>query len=220
MFGWSGWGYTYMEEHMYGDNFVTKMRMFDKTWTDTNNFFSAGTAISAHCADPARAMMILELVNTDPDFATMMRFGIEGEHWTTNDEGKMTFEGTKNAVAGERAYYYWYMAPVGNLTIVNAPETLTGPDSVMLKNMMALNDSCIKAAHLGFSFDTAPVTNQVAACTSVELEYKNDLNRGQLADTDEVTDIVAEFVDKLNANGVNDIIAEVQSQIDAWKAAK
>jgi len=220
VFGWVGWGYTYMEEHMYGDNFVTKMRMFDKTWTDTNNFFSAGTAISANCATPDVAMQILELVNTDADFATMMRFGIEGEHWTYDADGKMTFDGTKNAIAGERAYYYWYMAPVGNLTIVNAPETLTGPDSIMLKNMMALNDSCIKAQHLGFSFDTAPVTNQVAACTSVELEYKNDLNRGQLADADEVADIVSEFVDKLNANGVADVIAEVQSQIEAWKAAK
>ena len=109
---------------------------------------------------------------------------------------------------------------MGNLTIVNAPETLTGPDSVMLKNMMALNDSCIKAQHLGFSFDVTPVTNQIAACTSVELEYKNDLNLGQLADADEVTDIVAEFVDKLNANGVADVIAEVQSQIEAWEAAK
>ena len=220
VFGWVGWGYTYMEEHMYGDNFVTKMRMFDKTWTDTNNFFSAGTAISANCATPDVAMQILELVNTDADFATMMRFGIEGEHWTKDADGKMTFDGTKNAVAGERAYYYWYMAPVGNLTIVNAPETLTGPDSIMLKNMMALNDSCIKAQHLGFSFDVTPVTNQIAACTSVELEYKNDLNRGQLADEDEVTEIVAEFVDKLNANGVADVIAEVQSQIEAWEAAK
>ena len=165
-------------------------------------------------------MMILELVNTDPDFATMMRFGLEGEHWRYDDEGKMTFEGTENEKPGERTYYYWYMAPVGNLTIVRAPETLTGPDGIMLTNMMALNDSCIKAQHLGFSFDTAPVTNQVAACTSVELEYKNDLNRGQLADADEVTDIVAEFVDKLNANGVADVIAEVQSQIEAWEAAK
>ncbi|MBQ8955271.1 MAG: ABC transporter substrate-binding protein [Clostridia bacterium] len=220
VFGWVGWGYTYMEEHMYGDNFVTKMRMFDKTWTDTNNYFSAGTAISSHCAEPARAMMVLNLVNTDPDFATMMRFGIEGEHYTYDADGKMTFEGTKNAVAGERAYYYWYMAPIGNLTIVRAPETLTGPDSVMLKNMMALNDSCIKAQHLGFSFDTAPVTNQVAACTSVELEYRDDLVLGQLADADEVTDVVTEFVDKLNANGVADVIAEVQSQIEAWEAAK
>ena len=108
----------------------------------------------------------------------------------------------------------------GNLTIVNAPETLTGPDSIMLKNMMALNDSCIKAQHLGFSFDTAAVTNEIAACTSVELEYKNDLNRGTLADADDVTETVAEFVDKLNANGVDVIIAEVQSQIEAWNAAR
>jgi putative aldouronate transport system substrate-binding protein len=221
VFGFSGWGYTYISEHMiYGDKFSQKMRMFDKTWTDTNNFFSAGTAISAHCADPARAMMILNLVNTDPDFATMMRFGIEGEHYRYDEDGKMTFEGTKNSDPTNRAYYYWYMAPIGNLTIVRAPESMTGPDGIMLTEMARLNESCIQAQHLGFSFDTTPVTNQVAACTSVELEYKNDLNRGQLADEDEVRDIVAEFVDKLKANGVDEVIAEVQSQIEAWEAAK
>jgi len=220
VFGWVGWGYTYMEEHMYGDNFVTKMRMFDKTWTDTNNFFSAGTAISANCATPDRAMMVLNLVNTDSEFATMMRFGFAPDYWTTDAEGKMTFEGTKNEKPGERAYYNWYMAPVGNLTIVNAPEKLTGPDGIMLKNMMALNDSCIKAQHLGFTFDTAPVVNEVAACTSVEMEYKNDLVRGQLADEDDVKDTVAEFVDKLNANGVATVIDEVTKQIAAWEAAR
>lgn len=220
VFAQVGWGYTYGQSDMWGSACETDIRMFDKMWTDTNNFFSAGTAISSKCANPEAAMKVLEVVNTDPTFATMMRFGLEGEHWTTDADGKMTFEGTKNADSTKRAYYNWYMAPVGNLTIVNAPETLTGPDGIMLTNMMKYNEECIMAAHMGFVFDQAAVANEVAALANVESEYRDELVKGQLADADEVVEIIDEFNAKLTENGIDTVIAEVQSQIDAWKAAK
>lgn len=221
IFGWVGWGYTYMQEHLYGDAFTTKMKMYDTIWTDTSNFHSAGTAISSKCAEPERAMMLLNLLNTDSKLATMMRFGIEGTHYTYDDEDKMTFEGTKNDVSsGDRPYYYWYMAGVGNLTIVNAPEDLTGPDNIMITNMMEYNNSCLSGNHMGFVFDTKPVVNEVAACTNVVAEYQNELVKGQCSSQEEVQEIVEEFVAKLKANGVDTIVSEVQSQLDAWKAAR
>lgn len=220
IFGWVGWGYTYMEKNMFGPNFETKMRMFDNMWTDTNNFYSAGTAISSKCANPERAMMVLNLVNTDPKLATMLRFGIEGKHYMRDAEGKMTFAGSSNEDPSNRAYYHWYAAPLGNLTIVEAPETLTGPDGIMLKNMIEYNNSCIQAAHLGFVFDISNVKTEVAALASVEAEYQSDLALGQLSSEDEVREIVAEFKDKLKANGVDKVIAEMQAQLDAWKAAR
>lgn len=220
IFGWTGWGFTYMEEHMYGDNFVTKMKMCENIWTETNNFYSAGTAISANCAEPERAMMILNLVNTDPEFATMMRFGIEGEHWKYDDEGKMTFAGTKNEDPASRAYYHWYMAPIGNLTIVNAPEQLIGPDGIMLKNMVKLNQECVVPTHMGFVFDTTPVLNEVAACTNVVAEFQKDIATGQFGSEEEVDEVIDEFNEKLTANGVDKVVAEVQKQIDEWMAAK
>ena len=132
----------------------------------------------------------------------------------------MTFAGTKNEDPSSRAYYNWYMAPVGNLLIVNAPEQLAGPDGVMLTNMAKYNDECVVPAHMGFVFDTTPVTNEIAACTNVVAEFSKDIRTGQLGSEDEVRDVVAEFNDKLTANGVDAIVAEVQSQIDAWVAAK
>lgn len=222
MFGWPGWGYTYMQEHLYGDAFTTKMVVNKYIWTDTNNYFSAGTAISANCAEPERAMMILNLVNTDPDFATMWRFGIEGEHYIINEQGKMQFEGSKRN-SGDRAdwgYYYWYAAPVGNLTIVKAPESLTGPDGIMLKEMIRYNNEAVRPRHMGFVFDINPVSNELAACTNVVMEYRDVLRNGQLESQEAVERAVAEFVSKLKANGVDKIVAECQKQIDAWEASK
>ena len=216
-----GWGYTYMEKHLFGDAFTTRMKMFDKIWTDTSNFYSAGTAISANSANPERAMMILNLVNTDPFFATTMRLGIEGMHYVYDADGKMQIGGERNS--GDRpewGYYYWYAAPVGNLTIVNAPESMTGPDGIMLTKMMEYNQSCLKAAHMGFVFDMEPVRNEIAACTNIVSEYQMELIRGQLGSEDEVREIWEEFNEKLSANGVDAIVAEAQAQMDAWKAAK
>ncbi len=220
VFAQLGWGYTYGQSNMWGDAVETDIRLFDKMWTDTNNFFSSGTAISSQCSNPEAAMKVLNLVNTDSEFATMMRFGLEGEHWTRDAEGKMTFEGTKNSDPTNRSYYNWYMAPVGNLTIVEAPEGLTGPDGIMLTNMAKYNDECIKAAHMGFVFNQAAVQNEVAALTNVQAEFTPDLIRGRGADEDDVRATVEEFNAKLAENGLDKVIAEVQAQIDAWKAAK
>ena len=218
----TGWGYTNMQEHIYSEAWTSKMMMADVIWTETNNYFSAGTAISANCKNPERALMFLELVNTDPFVATLMRFGVEGIHWAKTEDGDMTFdfEGSRNAEVGNRGYYYWYNAPVGNLTIVNAPKSLVGEDNIMMKNMMKYNAECIVPAHLGFVFDTAPVVNEVAACTSIVLEYQEDLVNGRCASPEEVEAIVAEFREKLAANGAAEIVAEVQRQVDAWMAAK
>ena len=72
-------------------------------------------------------MMVMELVNTDPYVATLLRFGIEGEHYLIDGDGNMTFDGSpRNSDPANRGYQYWYGASFGNLTIVDAPESFTG----------------------------------------------------------------------------------------------
>jgi putative aldouronate transport system substrate-binding protein len=216
----TGWGYLYMQEHLYSDLFVTKMRMSDHIWTATDNLHSAGTAISSNCANPVNAMKVLELVNTDPFVATMLRFGVEGIHWTRNEDGGMTFKGTTNEDPANRAYYFWYLAPAGNLTIVNAPEELVGPDNLLMEQMVEYNQKALLPPHMGFVFDPSPVANQVAAVSSVVQEYQKELTNGQSVSQDEVVEMVEEFREKLVQNGSEVIVAEVQRQIDEWKAAQ
>lgn len=193
-------GYTYQQEHLFSDAWTSKMVMSDHIWTETNNYYSAGTAISANCKNPERAMMVLNLVNTDPFVATLMRFGVQGVHWDYDANGEMTFnfEGSRNAEVGNRGYYYWYNAPVGNLTIVNAPKDLVGPNNEMMTEMNRLNAECVIPSHLGFGFDTSVVTNELAACTSIVLEYQEDLANGKCASQEEVEKIVEEFRAKLH----------------------
>ena len=214
----SGWGFTYIDDHLYSQDYTTRLKVAENIWTDTNNYTSTGSAISANCANPERAMMVLEEINTDPYLATMLRFGIEGEHWTLDDTGNMTFEGTKNEDPANRGYYFWYGASFGNLTIVNAPESLTGPDNIMLTKIEEYNNSARVPSHMGFVVDTTPITNEIAACNNVVAEYANTLAKGQYDSQEAVDAAVDAFNEKLEANGLSKILEEIQSQIDAWNS--
>jgi putative aldouronate transport system substrate-binding protein len=220
VFGYVGWGYTYMPEHLFGDAFTTRMVEPARVWTDTQNYYSAGTAISAASKNPERAAMFLELVNTDPFVATMMRFGVEGQHYRKDAQGRMTFAGTRNENAAQRGYYYWYNAPVGNLTIVQAPEDHAGPNGIMFTKMNQFNRDAKQPVYMGFSFDIQPVSNEIAACTSVVMEYRDTLRRGQAGSEAEVDRLIDEFNAKLKANGLDRIIAEAQRQANAFLASR
>ena len=213
------WGFTWVDEHIFSNDINTKLKVFDDIYTDSDNYTSAATAISANCKNPERAMMVLELFNTDPYLATLIRFGVEGEHWTTTEDGKMTFAGTANEDPANRAYYYWYGNDFGNLTITQTPEEMGGPDGIMFEKMIEYNNNAKLAAHMGFVLNTDNIQNEIAACSNVVQEYA-DLTTGHYNSQEEVDAALDAMIAKLKANGVDKILAECQAQIDAWAASQ
>lgn len=213
------WGFTWVDEHIFSESITTKLKVFDNIYTDADNYTSAATAISANCADPERAMMVIELFNTDPYVATLIRFGVEGEHWTTDENGNMTFKGTANEDPSNRAFYYWYGNDFGNLTITRTPEDVGGPDGIVFDKMIECNNSAKLAAHMGFVLNTDNIQNEIAACTNVVQEF-SALTTGHYNSQEEVDAALDEMIAKLKANGVDKIVAECQAQIDAWNAAQ
>ena len=126
----------------------------------------------------------------------------------------------RNSDPASRGFYMWYAAPLGNLLIVNAPEELTGPNNTLLTEMERLNEECINANNMGFSFNTENVVNEVAACTNIVAQYQEDIANGKLNSQEDVEAYVNEFREQLKANGVDTIVAEVQRQLDEWMAAR
>ena len=126
----------------------------------------------------------------------------------------------RNSDPAARGYYMWYAAPLGNLLIVNAPADLTGPNNELLTEMARLNAECAIPTHMGFSFNTENVVNEVAACTNIVMQYQSDIATGKLNSQEDVEAYVNEFREQLKANGVDTIVAEVQRQIDEWMAAR
>ena len=162
------------------------------------------TAITANCKNPERAMMLLNAVNTDPVLYNMLCFGIEGVHYNLENGYAIPVDGTTYDPKDDWAIgnqFYGYLRE--------------GQSADTWEVTKALNDSAIAVPTLGFSFDPSSVSTQVAAVASVVDEYYKTLVFGAL----DPETIYPEFLAKLEAAGVNDILTEMQTQIDAWLAA-
>ena len=72
--------------------------------------------------------------------------------------------------------------------------------------------------NLGVVFNQDPVVNEIAACAGVIEEYKKPLMKGAYP-AEEIEAKCAEFVEKLNANGMQKIVDEAQKQLNEWRAA-
>ncbi len=206
----AGSGYVSCPDHFFGGEYFADWLPFSRVAT-TNYLHQATECISANSKNPERALMVLDLINTDQYVATTLRFGIENVHWTKNEDGSIKLIGTNENKGG---HYYWYGAQFGAITEILIPED---QDQNMMTLIKEANASAISDTNLGFIFDPTPVKNEIAACNNVIGEYESQLQYGyvELEDVDAVVD---EFIAKLNANGAQKIVDEAQKQLDAWRA--
>lgn len=216
-FGWGNVTIELNEREAYEQELVQPQQPF----TYTGYVQAVMQAISASSKNPERAVMLMELVFSDPQVSTTLRFGIEGTHWNKTEKDGVTrvdFTGTSNEIPAERkdkgGFYLWYHAEQGNLFTAYLPLTI---NDAFFTNLSALNEAAIPSVNMGFSIDSAPITNELSAVIGVVAEYNPDLSYGFFENYDARID---EFIAKLKANGSEKIVAEAQSQLDAWRAAQ
>ncbi|HCS73211.1 MAG TPA: hypothetical protein DIW17_04960 [Clostridiales bacterium] len=211
-------GYIEIKPDMYAGR-ETVLTTADFSVMTTMYVQSSVQALSHQTNNPERALMFLELLNTDKELANMVRFGIEGEHYLYNDEDRLDVTiSPRNANVGsysDYAYYYWYGYQFGNIVAGDLPSAV----STNFSNLLAeLNDNSIQDTNLGFLIDTSSITNEFAACSNVIAEYASGTNlaSGMVEDVDGTVDA---FIAKLQANGSQKIIDEVQRQLTDWRAS-
>ncbi|MDR1503542.1 MAG: DUF3502 domain-containing protein, partial [Prevotella sp.] len=69
---------------------------------------------------------------------------------------------------------------------------------------------------LGFSFDTTPIQNEIATISNIIAQYRPGLECGMV----DPAQGLPEFIKILDAGGAEKIVAEIQRQLDLWKASK
>lgn len=211
-----GSGYVTVAKNQSSKDWDTMMIPFADRIVTTNYLHNAVECVSATSKNPERALMVLDLINTDNFVATALRFGIEGTHWNMSDEqGVLDFTGTKNEDAANRGHYYWYGAQFGAIVHSYVP---AGYPANFTELILNANASAISDTNLGFIFDPTPVKNEISACNAVIDEYTVNLKFGFIPE-DEVDANVDAFLAKLEASGASKIVAEAQAQLDAWRAA-
>ncbi len=208
-----GSGYLSVAKNHVSDLFNSNMLASDSVVMTTNYVHQAANCISFTSKNPERAMMALELINTDPYVATMLRFGIEGTHYNKNADGQVTFEGTLNADQSNRAFYSWYGAQFGSLEAVSIP---VGYPADLFAQMQAVNASATPTGNMGFVFDPTPVQNEVAACSAKAGEYTTNFVFG-FVETDQLDTVLAEMRQGLIEAGIEKVVAEVQRQLDEFR---
>lgn len=174
-------------------------------YVDTTSSRGAMMAISTASANPERAMMFLNLLNTDPYLMTLLNYGVEGVHYDLDDNGCVVF-------TDKRADYQPWTNGMGNVTIL-PPTADQGAD--FWQGFKDYYGAAGEVPTLGFTFDPEPVKTELAAVVNISNEYALALDTGAAPEG-----ALDEFLGKLDAAGMQKVVDEANAQLEAYLASK
>jgi putative aldouronate transport system substrate-binding protein len=147
--------------------------------------------------------------------------GLEGRDWvdtglgSSEDDKVVTFPDGLDAFSVPY-YAYFTCGIMGNEYIDWLYVGADGTVSDRRAEHKEFMENAVISPIYGFTMDTANVKTAVASISNVESQYLGGLLTGEL-DPDVY---IPEFISALENAGINDVITEAQSQLDAWEASK
>lgn len=191
---------------------VTKERGFEvamvpatPAYVDTTSSQGAMMAISASSKNPDRAMMFLNLLNTDPYLMTLLNYGVEGVHYNlVNGEAVFT---------EKRADYSPWTNGMGNVTQLPPQE---GQGADFWQGFKDYYGTAKEIPVLGYSFNATEDETEMGALANVAAEYALALSTG----TVDPNEKLPEFLQKLKDNGMDKVVADANKQLDSYLEAK
>jgi len=167
--------------------------------------------ISANSAHPDESFKLLEALYTDATFHTLISFGIEGEHYVINEDGKADYpEGMDSTNEPYGGFAATATYPNYLLNPVKASAVLDDYASAVVD----WDNSVQVSKTFGFFFDTADYADFVTAYTNLQGKYKDALIAGSIA----LEDVLPSIRSELENIGFYDVAAEMQTQLDAYLA--
>lgn len=156
-------------------------------------------AISANSEHKVEALKFLQLVNTDQKLRDMLAYGVEGKDFE--------YKGDKVV---KRLTDTW---GIGNYAIGTFFDMATqeGSPADQWDQVKALNNKAVSSVCLGFTPDTSKLATEMANCQAAYDKYRYELETGASDPEKAIPNIVKD----LKAAGMDKIISEMQSQIDA-----
>lgn len=181
-------------------NYPVVSNMFFGPKYSTKTIQGSFLVVSAGSKHQEEALKVIELFNTDEYARNLLAFGIEDTHY------KKTGDNTIEILSDGYQAPAYSQATFFNMYVVDpAPAT-------KWTDLQAHNETATSSPALGFTFNTDPVKNQVAACANIQAKYEPSLITGSV-NPDEV---VPKMLDELNKAGYQEIITEAQNQLNAF----
>lgn len=159
--------------------------------------------INAASGKTMAAVRLLQAVNEDEALFNLLALGIEGEDYTYDAEGATFLK-----MEGDTPAYFVDDAVVGNLAISRRQSETYRQNNII--EPLSLDSPSGLA---GFEFDPAPVQAQADAVAQVIAQYEARLVYGVMND---VEGVLAAFNTALEEAGLDDVMAEAQSQMKAY----
>ncbi|GFZ75760.1 ABC transporter substrate-binding protein [Paenibacillus marchantiophytorum] len=169
----------------------------------TNTIIQSMQAISKTSGNPERALMFLNLLNTNKELLNLVSYGIEGKHYTRLSAN--TIKLTDNS--GYNPNQTWVF---GNGFLADMQQ---GQNQEVRDLTLKENSEAKSSPILGFTFDPGPVQSEIANIQAVNDEYGPALNTGAISSDQKL----AQYIEQRKKAGIDKVVAEVQKQLDAWK---
>jgi len=179
--------------------------------TSTTSITAIMLGIPTNSKDPTRAMMFLNLLNSDPDLINLIDWGVEGKNYVKVNDTQIDFPpGIDATNSGYNLRQGWMFGNqlLSHTWITDTPDLWTQMDK--------FNRESKKSAALGFFYNPAAVKTELAAITNVVRQYQSGLENGSL--DPEIN--LPKFNAALRAAGIDKVIAEKQRQMNEWAAKK
>ncbi|WP_136605175.1 ABC transporter substrate-binding protein [Paenibacillus dokdonensis] len=180
-------------------------------FTTTGDAQGAMLGISRTSKDPARAMMFLNMLYSDPKLLNMLDWGIEGKHYVKKSDNMIDFP------EGVNADTQTYPNPGGWMFGNQFNSYLwANEDPNKWEEFQKFNDRAERSIALGFAFNQEPVKSEMASIANVEKEFGASLRSGAV----DPEKILAKWIEKRKAAGFDKVKAEVDKQLAEWAQTK
>ncbi|HZG58779.1 ABC transporter substrate-binding protein [Paenibacillus sp.] len=174
-------------------------------YTGTNTIITTMQAISRTSENPGRAMMFINLLNTNKDLYNLLAFGIEGTHYSKLSDNMVKI----NPDAGYNPNTNWVFGNTFNGYLVE------GQSQEIMDAVKHENETATPSPLMGFSFNDENVKAEIANISALGDQYSPGLGTGAV----DPAKVLPEYLDKLQKAGVEKVREEVQRQIDEWRKA-
>lgn len=187
-------------------NLDVRMIPTDAPYMDATSGQGAMMAISATSKNPERALMFLNLLNTDPELMTLLNYGVEGYTYNKNSDGSISF------IEEVRATYNPWRNGMGNIRQL-PPTAEEGLD--YWDRFSAYYDSAEVLPYGSFILDVSELSNEATALANVYGQYGFQLMGGATnPDT-----VLPEFLAKLEEAGIQKLLDAANEQLAAYLAS-
>ncbi len=197
----SEYGVETVKGNSYGFEVVCVPYYTGMIMSSTLNSWGIGVPVTSE--EPEAACRFINALYTSSELMNLMIWGVEGTDYEVVD-GQIK--------QPESGYYYQADFLIGNNLLLTP---LYGNGADYYDECQKIIDTATRSQYLGFAIDTSELDLVMSQISAVNDQYVQSLQCGEYTEA-----AYDEYLAKLESAGVDDYIAAIQEQLDAWLAAQ